>query len=258
MKLGGGSDAKEKKLEKRIEKAKRPHSTYQDALLVGVAFCIFAGVLFALSAAVSWADIRSQGVLIDHRYLADLVKVSSNFVYLWIIPFGRIGLAVTSVAQLSRTMVEGRWKREMAVVTMVLAMIASLVAIVSVFWLQDRVIDPAGNGSSYGPGVFLSVFGAVLAIAGSLTLFADVMRDEEESELPKTLVQEPGQDRGRVHHAAGEPEGKGTKCPKCGAQGSSRTGTSARSAVRNWTRPFGSLPGRRSRPLSGRRTRRSP
>jgi len=218
MKLGGGSDAKEKKLEKRIEKAKRPHSTYQDALLVGVAFCIFAGVLFALSAAVSWADIRSQGVLIDHRYLADLVKVSSNFVYLWIIPFGGIGLAVTSVAQLSRTMVEGRWKREMAVVTMVLAMIASLVAIVSVFWLQDRVIDPAGNGSSYGPGVFLSVFGAVLAIAGSLTLFADVMRDEEESELPERWSKSRDKTEGEYIMPPESPKGKGMKCPKCGAQ----------------------------------------
>lgn len=219
MKLGGGSDAKEKRLEKRIEKAKRPNSTYQDALLVGVAFCIFAGVLFALSAAVSWADIRAQGGSVDHRYLVDLVKVSSDFVYLWTIPFGGIGLAVTSVAQLSRTVVEGRWKREMAVVTLVLAMIVSLVSIISVFWLQDQVINPAGNGSSYGPGVFLAVFGAVLAIAGSLTLFADVMRNEEESELPERWAKSRDKTEEKEYVMPPEkPKGKGMKCPKCGAQ----------------------------------------
>ena len=219
MKLGGGSDAKEKKLEKRIEKAQRPHSTYQDALIVGVAFCIFAGILFALSAAVSWADIRMPGAPIDHRYLMDLGRFSGNFVYLWIIPFGGIGLAVTSVAQLSRTIVESRWKREMALVTLVLAMVTSVVSIVSVFWLQDQVINPAGNGSGYGPGVFLSVFGAVLAIAGSLTLFADVMRDEEESELPERWAKSRNTKEEKEYVLPPEkPKGKGMKCPKCGAQ----------------------------------------
>jgi len=120
MRLGGGSEAKEKKLEKRIEKAKRPHSTYQDALIVGVALCIIAGLLFALSAAVSWADLKIPDGF-DHRYIMDLGNVSANFAFLWIIPFGGIALAVSSVAQLSRTIVESRWKQEVSVVTLVLA-----------------------------------------------------------------------------------------------------------------------------------------
>ncbi|MGD0817287.1 MAG: zinc ribbon domain-containing protein [Methanomassiliicoccales archaeon] len=219
MKLGGGSDAKEKKLEKRIEKAKRPHSTYQDALMVGVAFCILAGVLFALSAAVSWADIKMPGSTVDHRYIVDLGKISGNFVFLWIIPFGGIAVAVTSVAQLSRIIVEGRWKREVAVVTLVLALVTSVVSVISVFWLQDLVINPSGAGSGYGPGVFLSVFGAVLAIAGSLILFADVMRDEEKSELPERWAKSRGSTEENEYVMPPEkPKGKGMKCPKCGAQ----------------------------------------
>ena len=218
MKLGGGSDAKEKKLEKRIEKAKRPHSTYQDALIVGVAFCILAGVLFALSAAVSWADLKIAGGG-EHRYIMDLGNTSSNFILLWIIPFGGIGLAVSSVAQLSKTIVESRWKREVAVVTLVLAMVTSIVSIISVFWLQDLVINPAGSGSGYGPGVFLSVFGAVFAIAGSLVLFADVMRNEEESELPERWAKSRDQTEEKEYVMPPEkPKGKGLKCPKCGAQ----------------------------------------
>lgn len=219
MKLGGASNAKEKKVEKRIEKAQRPHSTYQDALLVGVALCIFAGILFALSAAVSWADISTPGSGIDHRYINQLGEFSGDFVFLWIIPFGGIGLAVTSVAQLSRTIVEGRWKREVAVVTLVLAMAASVVSIIAVFWLQDLVIGPAGNGSGYGPAVFLAVFGAVMAIAGSLILFADVMRDEERSELPERWAKSRDSTEEKEYVMPPEKaKGKGMKCPKCGAQ----------------------------------------
>ncbi len=219
MKLGGASDARERKLEKRIEKAKRPHSTYQDALLVGVSFCILAGVLFALSAAVSWADIKMPGSAIDHRYIMDLGKTSSDFAFLWIIPFGGIALAVTCIAQLSRTIVESRWKREVAVVTLVLALITSVVSIISVFWLQNQVINPAGGDSSYGPGVFLAVFGAVLAIAGSLTLFANVMRDEEKSELPERWAKSKDKTEEKEYVMPPEkPKGRGMKCPKCGAQ----------------------------------------
>ena len=219
MKLGGASNAKEKKLEKRIEKAKRPHSTYQDALLVGVALCIFAGVLFALSAAVSWADIRMPGSPIDHRYIMDLGKFSGNFVYLWIIPFGGIGLAVTSVAQLTRGIVEGPWKREMAVVTLVMAMTVSIVSIIAVFWLQDLVLSPSGNGSSYGPGVFLAIFGVVLAVSGSLILFADVMRNQEQSELPERWAKSRGSTEEKEYVMPPEKsKGMGMKCPKCGAQ----------------------------------------
>ena len=219
MKLGRGSKAKEKKLGKRIEKANRPHSTYQDALIVGVAFCILAGVLFALSAAVSWADIKLPDSSIDHRYFVDLDSISGNFTLLWIIPFGGIALAVTSVAQLSRTIVESRWKREVAVVTLVLAMATSVVSIISVFWLQDLVINPSGSSAGYGPGVFLSVFGAVLAIAGSLTLFADVMRDEEKSELPERWAKSRESSEEKEYVLPPEkPRGKGMKCPKCGAQ----------------------------------------
>jgi len=219
MKLGGGSDANEKKLEKRIEKAKRPHSTYQDALIVGVAFCILAGVLFALSTVVSWADIKMTDSSIDHRYFVDLANMSGNFALLWIMPFGGIALAVTSVAQLSRTIVESRWKREVAVVTLAIALVTSLVAIISVFWVQDQVINPAGNDGGYGPGVFLSVFGAVLAIAGSLTLFADVMRNEGESELPERWAKSKETSEEKEYVLPPEkPRGKGRKCPKCGAQ----------------------------------------
>lgn len=218
MRLGGGSEAKEKKLEKRIEKAKRPHSTYQDALIVGVALCIIAGLLFALSAAVSWADLKIPDGF-DHRYIMDLGNVSANFAFLWIIPFGGIALAVSSVAQLSRTIVESRWKQEVAVVTLVLAMVTSIVSIISMFWLQDLVIDPAGPGSGYGPGVFLSVFGAVFAISGSLVLFADVMRDEEESELPERWAKSKDKTEEKEYVMPPEkPKGKGRKCPKCGAQ----------------------------------------
>ena len=218
MKLGGGSDAKQKKLEKRIEKAKRPHSTYQDALVVGVAFCILAGVLFALSAAVSWANLKLADGF-DHRYIMDLGKVSSNFSIIWIIPFGGIGLAVTSVAQLSRAVVEGRWKREMAVVTLILAIVTSIVSIISMFWLQDLVISPAATGSSYGPGAFVSVFGAVFAISGSLILFADVMRNEETAELPERWAKSRDASEEKEYVMPPEkPKGKGMKCPKCGAQ----------------------------------------
>ena len=218
MKLGGGSDAKQKKLEKRIEKAKRPHSTYQDALVVGVALCILAGVLFALSAAVSWANLKLADGF-DHRYIMDLGKVSSNFSIIWIIPFGGIGLAVTSVAQLSRAVVEGRWKREMAVVTLILAIVTSIVSIISMFWLQDLVISPAATGSSYGPGAFVSVFGAVFAISGSLILFADVMRNEETAELPERWAKSRDASEEKEYVMPPEkPKGKGMKCPKCGAQ----------------------------------------
>ena len=218
MKLGGGSDAKQRKLEKRIEKAKRPHSTNQDALVVGVAFCILAGVLFALSAAVSWADLKVADGF-DHRYIMDLGKVSSNFSIIWIIPFGGIGLAVTSVAQLSRAVVEGRWKREMAVVTLILAIVTSIVSIISMFWLQDLVISPAATGSNYGPGAFVSVFGAVFAISGSLILFADVMRNEETAELPERWAKSRDASEEKEYVMPPEkPKGKGMKCPKCGAQ----------------------------------------
>lgn len=219
MKLGGGSDSKEKKLEKRIERAKRPHSTYQDALVVGVAFCIFAGILFALSTVVSWADIRLSDLSVEHRYFVDLVQLSGNFGLLWIMPFGGIALAVTSVAQLSRTIAEGRWRREVAIVTLLLALGTSLIAILSIFSLQDLVIKPAGNSAGYGPGVFFSVFGAVLAIAGSLTLFADVMRNEEEAELPERWAKSKETSEEKEYVMPPEkPKGKGMKCPKCGAQ----------------------------------------
>ncbi len=219
MKRGGGSNAKKRKLEKRIEKAKRPRSTYQDALVVGVAFCILAGLLFALSAVTSWAYLNTSSPVIDHKYIVDLGKISNSFTFLWIIPFGGIGLAVTSVAQLSPTIVEGRWKREVAVVTLGLALITSVFSIISIFWLQDQVIRPAGAEAGYGPGVFLVVIGSVLAIAGSLTLFADVMRDEEKAELPERWAKSRQTTEEKEFVLPPEkPKGKGLKCPKCGAQ----------------------------------------
>jgi hypothetical protein len=219
MKLGGGSNAKEKKLEKRIEKAKRPRSTYQDSLIVGVAFCVIAGLLFAFSAAVSWAEVATSVYTTDHRYIMDLTKVSGNFIILWAVPFGGIALAVTSVAQLSRTIVDSRWKREVAVVSLVLGLATSVVSIISFFLVQDQVLLPAGEGSVFGPGVYLSVFGAVLAIAGSLILFAIVMKDEEKSELPERWAKSKRSSEEKEYVLPPEqPKGKGPKCPKCGAQ----------------------------------------
>jgi hypothetical protein len=219
MKQGGASDSKERKLEKRIEKAKRPHSTYQDALIVGVAFCIVAGSLLALSSVLSWAEIRTSASSVEHRYFTDLVRLSGNMGLEWAMPFGGIALAVTSVAQLSRTIVEGRWKREVAVVTLALGVGTTLIAIISMFSLQDLVIKPAGSSAGYGPGVFFCVFGSVLAIAGSLTLFADVMRDEEKSELPERWAKSRETSEEKEYVLPPEkPKGKGMKCPKCGAQ----------------------------------------
>ena len=149
----------------------------------------------------------------------DLGRISNNFAFLWIVPFGGIGMAVTSVAQLSRSIVEGRWKREVAVVTLALALITSIFSIISIFWLKDQVIDPTGAGGGYGPGVFLVVLGAVLALAGSLTLFADVMRDEEKSELPERWAKSRESSEEKEYVLPPEkPRGKGMKCPKCGAQ----------------------------------------
>ena len=124
-------------------------------------------------------------------------------------------MAVSSVAQLSRTIVEGRWKREVAVVTLVLAVTTSLLSVISIFWLQDLVIGPAGNDGTYGPGVFLSVFGAVLAIAGSLTLFADVMRDEEESELPERWAKSRDTNEEKEYVLPpGKAQGQGPEMPE--------------------------------------------
>jgi len=152
------------------------------AIYVGIAFAILGGLMIASTYFVSWADSFDSitGSLVKQLFVWNLVGVQEwgSIYYLTLLaPIIGVTCAILSGIALAK---EKRIKlRQFSAMGVLLtSMMASALVIALIWLLKEDFIREQLNRSIYGPAIFLSVFGCVLAVAGGIVLSVDYVQSE--------------------------------------------------------------------------------
>ncbi len=152
------------------------------AIYVGIAFAILGGLMIASTFLVSWVDgfDNLTDALVKQLFVLDLAGIQEwdSIYYLALLaPIVGATCAILSSMALAK---EKRTKlRQFSAMGVLLtSMMASVLVIALIWLLKENYIREQLNRSIYGPAIFLSVFGCVLAVAGGIVLSVDYVQSE--------------------------------------------------------------------------------
>ena len=149
------------------------------AIYAGIAFAILGGLMVASTPLVSWVDsFDANNVLVEQLFVWDMSAVSADLNYLALAaPIVGIACAALSILTLMREERVGL-RRLAAIGVMLTSAAAAVITALLILMLKEQYIVEQLDRSIYGPAVFLSVFGCVLAVAGGISLVADYIQSE--------------------------------------------------------------------------------
>ena len=154
------------------------------AIFTGMAFAILGGLMIASTFLVSWVDSYdiTTSALVKQLFVWDLTGVQEwDTVYYLALLAPIVGatcaiLSGIALANEKRT----KLRRFAAMGVLVTSVMASVIVIALIWLLRERYIFESLNRSIYGPAIFLSVFGCVLAVAGGIVLSVDYVQSERQ------------------------------------------------------------------------------
>ncbi len=154
------------------------------AVYTGMAFAILGGLMIAATLLVSWVDSYdiSTNELVGQLYLWDLAGHPDwDIIYILALlaPIAGAACAIVSGAALANEKRIGI--RRFAALGVLAASVTAAVVIIAMIWLlKEQYIAEQVYRSIYGPAIFLSVFGCVLAVAGGIVLTVDYSQSKRK------------------------------------------------------------------------------
>jgi hypothetical protein len=151
------------------------------AVYTGIAFAILGGLMIASSLFVSWVDSYDPlNVLVRQLFVWDMPSIPDfNIIYYLalIAPISGVACAALSIIALVKEKRTGLRKLA-ALGVLVTSADAALFTTLLIWFLKEQYIIEQLERSIYGPAIFLSVFGCVLAVAGGIVLVTDYIQSE--------------------------------------------------------------------------------
>lgn len=184
-----GDDAKDVKHKKRPMEQRRAGvdprlmpKKHHPAVYTGMAFAILGGLMVTSTFLVSWVDsydIVSKD-LVRQLFVWDLANHPEWGIiyYLALLaPIAGAACAIISGTALANEKRVGI--RRFAALGVLATSVSAAVVIIALIWLlKEQYIVEQLDRSVYGPAIFLSVFGCVLAVAGGIVLATDYRQTE--------------------------------------------------------------------------------
>ncbi len=152
------------------------------AIYVGIAFAILGGLMITSTFLVSWVDSFDNitDSLVKQLFVLDLADVREwgSIYYLALLTpiVGATCAVLSSMALVKDKRTKLRQFSAMGV--LLTSMMVSVLVIALIWLLKENYISEQLNRSIYGPAIFLSVFGCVLAVAGGIVLSVDYVQSE--------------------------------------------------------------------------------
>jgi hypothetical protein len=152
------------------------------AVLTGMAFAILGGLMIASTFLVSWVDSYdiSTNALMMQLYAWSLAGHPEWGAISYLALLAPILGAVCAILSGTALANEKRigLRRLAAMGVLVTSVMAAFIIIALIWLLKEEYIAGMAYRSIYGPAIFLSVFGCVLAVAGGIVLVVDYIQSE--------------------------------------------------------------------------------
>jgi hypothetical protein len=153
------------------------------AVYTGIAFAILGGLMIASSLFVSWVDsFDSFDVVVKQLFVWDISSLPDFSIIYYlalIVPIVGMACATLSIIALVKEK-RIRLRKLAAVGVLVTSADAALFTFLLIWFLKEQYINEQLDRSIYGPAIFLSVFGCVLAVAGGIVLVVDYVQSERK------------------------------------------------------------------------------
>ncbi len=164
-------------LDERLMPKKRHPAVY-----TGIAFAILGGLMIASTLFVSWVDSFDLATndLVGQLLIWDMAGVSDwiGLYYLALIA-PVIGIMCAALSGIALVKEKRTGLRRLAAIGCLITSVVAASVIALLIWLlREEYISEQLDRSIYGPAIFLSVFGCVLAVAGGIVLAVDYYRSE--------------------------------------------------------------------------------
>ena len=184
-----GDEKKEVRHRKRSEEHRRADLNERlmpkkrhPAVYTGMAFAILGGLMVAATFLVSWVDSYdiSTDALVMQLYawsLAGHPEWGAISYLALLAPIIGATCAILSGTALANEKRIGL-RRLAAIGVLVTSVMAALIITALIWLLKEEYIVGVVYRSIYGPAIFLSVFGCVLAVAGGIVLMVDHIQSE--------------------------------------------------------------------------------
>jgi hypothetical protein len=155
------------------------------AVYTGIAFAILGGLMIASSLFVSWVDsFDSFDVLVKQLFVWDMSSLSDfSIVYYVALIAPIVGMACAALSIIALVKQKRMGLRKLAAVgALVTSAVATVFTSILIWFLREQYINEQLDRSIYGPAIFLSVFGCVLAVAGGIVLVVDYIQSERKKD----------------------------------------------------------------------------
>ena len=153
------------------------------AVYTGMAFAILGGLMVASTFLVSWVDnFGPDQVLVGQLFVWNLEGHPEWAVISYLAILAPIVGAMCALLSGLALASERKDKvRKLAAMGVLVTSVLAAVIIIALIWLlKEQYIAAQAERSIYGPAIFLSVFGTVLAVAGGIVLSVDYYQSEKK------------------------------------------------------------------------------
>ena len=153
------------------------------AVVTGMAFAILGGLMTASSLFVSWVDsYDALDVLVKQLFVWDMSSIPDfGIIYYLALILPIVGMACAALSVIALVKEKRTNLRKLAAVgVLVTSADAALFTTLLIWFLKEQYINEQLDRSIYGPAIFLSVFGCVLAVAGGIVLVVDYIQSERK------------------------------------------------------------------------------
>jgi len=207
------------------------------ALALGVIFGLIGGAIIFASIFLSWArDVLVRGDIVSLA-VWNLTEIEAKYFALYLVAVAGALVASFSIVEMMARSGRIRHSLVWASSGLVSALIASLVIIIALYWINDDFLIGVSDTGRFGAAAFVAAFGCVLGVAGGIILlithtrphlmagrtrpqvFVEGTRPVRTGPRPKEGVKEFSEAQGKKCPGCSSPVGEGWKiCPVCGSR----------------------------------------
>ncbi len=138
------------------------------SVVLGITFCVIGGAVVASSFILDWVVFASRNLS-----LWDLVDAGGAYILAPLVPLAGAMVAIFSSLDVLAEKGRRRFKSIASIGALGSSLLAVIVIILIALEIEKDYVGP--EGANFGPALFMSVFGVVLAFSGGMILTIDYL-----------------------------------------------------------------------------------
>lgn len=138
------------------------------SVVLGITFCVIGGAVVASSFILDWVLLASENLS-----LWDLLSVGGAYLIAPLVPLAGALVAIFSALDVLAEKGRKRFKSVASIGSLAFSLLVVVSIVVVAVQIEADYVGP--EGADFGPALFMSVFGGVLALAGGMILTIDYL-----------------------------------------------------------------------------------